>query len=128
LRCHCHVSRLQKNDSKDVSQMTVAELQTTANQGNDQAMVRLGLFYDVGRGGVMQDTNEAIKWYRKAANDGNADGQFTLGYCYFIGRDVNQNFPEAIKWFVLAANAGQPKAQMLLGESYARGLGVEKNN
>jgi TPR repeat protein len=48
-----------KNDSKDVSQMTVTELQEAANQGNDQAMVRLGLMYDVGRG-LTQDTNERL--------------------------------------------------------------------
>ncbi|MGO9587567.1 MAG: tetratricopeptide repeat protein [Limisphaerales bacterium] len=62
-----------QSNPKDVGQMTVAELQTAAKQGNDQAMVRLGLIYDVGQG-VPQDLNEAVKWYRKAANDKNPDG------------------------------------------------------
>jgi TPR repeat protein len=58
-----------KNNSRNVSQMTIVELQTAAEQGNDQAMVWLGLDYDLGRGGTTQNFNEAVKWFRKAAND-----------------------------------------------------------
>src|SRR5260221_5739413 len=83
-----------KTDSKDVGQMTISELQMAAKQCNNQAMVRLGLVYDVG-GGVTQDFNEAVKWYRKAANGSDSDVQFYLGYCYFVGRGVDQDFPEA---------------------------------
>ena|ERR1700733_6388837 len=116
-----------QSNSKDVKQMTVAELQTAVKQGNTQAMVVLGLDYDTGRG-LIKDVGEAFEWYQKAAQSGDSWGQLRLGYCYFVGRGVDQNFPEAVKWFRLAADAGQPNAQVILGEAYVKGLGVEKNN
>jgi TPR repeat protein len=114
-----------QSNSKDVSQMSVAELQAAANQGNTQAMVALGLDYDNGKG-LIQDFGEAKEWYQKAAQSGDSWGELRLGYCYFVGRGVKQNFPEAVKWFRLAADAGQPGAQVILGEAYVKGLGIEK--
>ena len=32
--------------------------------------------------GVEQDYAEAVKWYRLAAEQGNADAQYNLGYAY----------------------------------------------
>ena len=34
---------------------------------------------------------EAVKWYRKAADQGLSDAQFRLGYCYAKGEGVKQN-------------------------------------
>ena len=41
----------------------------------------LGSMYENGRG-VAQDDVEAVKWYRLAAEQGDADGQFNLGWMY----------------------------------------------
>ena len=37
--------------------------------------------YDEGQG-VPQDYAEAVKWYRMAADQGNADAQSNLGFMY----------------------------------------------
>ena len=45
-----------------------------AEQSDVTAQFNLGMFYAKGRG-VTQDDKEAVKWYRKAAEQGDADAQ-----------------------------------------------------
>ena len=40
---------------------------------------------------------EAVKWYRKAAEQGLAEAQSALGSCYANGRGVDKDYLEAIK-------------------------------
>ena len=54
--------------------------------------------------GTEWDFKQAVKWYRLSANQGNANAQYQLGRCYFIGEGVEQDVREAIKWFRLLAN------------------------
>jgi TPR repeat protein len=77
--------------------------------------------------GVPQDYHEAIKWYRLAAEQGRASGQFNLGVMYADGRGVPQDYTEAIKWYRLAAEQGNPRAQFNLGVMYAQGRGVPQD-
>lgn len=46
---------------------------------------------------------EAVRWYRLAAEQGDADGQFHLSNCYALGNGVPQDFAEGVKWCRLAA-------------------------
>ncbi len=46
--------------------------------------------YDNGRG-VPQDYQEALKWYRLAAEQGNAIAQYNLGFMYDNGEGVPQD-------------------------------------
>ena len=59
--------------------------------------------YDNGEG-VPQDYAEAVRWYRRAAKQGNASAQNNLGLMYEGGNGVAQNFVQAHKWFNLAAS------------------------
>ena len=43
------------------------------------------------------DYAEAVKWYRLAAAQGNADVQFNLGTMYYDGKGVTQDYAEAVK-------------------------------
>ena len=53
--------------------------------------------------GVAQDYGQAVKWYRKSAEQGFAQGEFNLGVMYGYGRGVAQDYNEAIKWYLKAA-------------------------
>ena len=55
---------------------------------------------------IVENKGEAIKWYRKAAEQGDPDAQFHLGLCYDEGCGVPENKAEAIKWFQKAAEQG----------------------
>ena len=52
---------------------------------------------------------EAVKWFRKAAEQGNPQAQYTLGMMYQKGRGVAQNQSEAQKWYQKAAGQGYPR-------------------
>jgi S1-C subfamily serine protease len=53
-----------------------------------------------------KDPTEAAKWYRKAAEQGVAQAQFNLGVCYFNGEGVLRNYVQAYKWLSLASAQG----------------------
>jgi TPR repeat protein len=55
---------------------------------------------------VRKDYKEAVKWYRKAAEQGNAAGQYNLGLMYRIGRGVPKDYVAAYAWYRLAAYSG----------------------
>ena len=76
------------------------------------------------RTGAETPSAEAVKWYRKAAEQGNADAQYNLGVMYDHGRGVPQDDAEAVGWYRKAAEQGYAKAQFNLGNMYITGLGV----
>ncbi len=66
--------------------------------------------YAIGKG-VRQDYVEAVKWFRKAAEQGDASAQNSLGSMYLNGYGLLQDFVEAHKWFNLAAARGNKLAE-----------------
>jgi TPR repeat protein len=76
------------------------------------------------RRGVPRDYKEALKWYQKAADLGNADAQYWLGNMYYFGEGVLEDSKEAAKWFQKAADLGNSDAQYRLGDMYYLGEGV----
>ena len=96
------------------------------NKNNMYAQYNIGLCYEYGRG-VTQNYNEAVKWYRKAAEQGNASAQNNLGGCYYNGRGVTQDYYEAVKWYRKAAEQGYAFAQYNIGLCYEYGRGVTQN-
>ncbi len=87
----------------------------------------LGELYDLGWG-VPQDYAEAVKWYRLAANQGDAEAQANLGRMYEFGQGVPQNYAEAMKWVRLAVNQGNADAEFALGSMYYQGWGVPQSD
>ncbi len=53
--------------------------------------------------GVMQEYQEAVRWYSKAAEKGLAKAQYNLGLMYFKGHGVSKNYVKAYMWLYLAA-------------------------
>jgi len=76
---------------------------------------------------VAKDQVEAVEWYRKAAEQNNAEAQFNLGICYDNGRGVTKDLVEAYKWYRKAAQQNYAKAQSNLGFCYDNGEGVAKD-
>lgn len=70
---------------------------------------------------------EAVKWYRKAAEQGCASAQNNLGVCYENGQGVTQSYTEAVKWYRKAAEQGYAYAQTNLGSCYYYGHGITQS-
>ena len=66
--------------------------------------------------GVIVDKAEAVRLYRKAAEQGNADAQFNLSLCYRNGDGVMKDFVEAYTWFLLAAASGHEEGGKVCAE------------
>jgi hypothetical protein len=64
---------------------------------------------------------------RKAAEQGDAGAQFSLGWMYEIGKGVPQDYSEAAKWYRKAAEQGLGSAQSNLGVMYEIGKGVPQD-
>jgi TPR repeat protein len=57
---------------------------------------------------VAQDYAEAARWFRKAAEQGDAtEAQFRLGHMYYQGQGVPQDHAQAHMWFDLAISRGE---------------------
>ena len=76
--------------------------------------------------GVQKDDTEAARWYRMAAEQGDAGAQFDLGVNYANGKGVQKDDAEAARWYRLAAEQGEARAQLNLGVMYYFGRGVRK--
>jgi TPR repeat protein len=73
------------------------------------------------------DQVEAAKWFRKAAEQGDASAQLNIGFAYANGEGVAKDQAEAVKWYRKAAEQGDYLGQRQLGFAYRFGDGVAKD-
>jgi TPR repeat protein len=71
---------------------------------------------------------EAVKLYRKAAEQGHAKAQYNLALMYYNGEGVAKDDAAAVEWFCKAAEQGNAMAQYNLGFTYATGGGVAQDD
>jgi len=108
-------------DGGDVS--TAVELLTPlAQKGNAGAQSCLGVAYQLAK-----NYEEAARWYRLAANQGEAEAQLGLGHLYERGQGLPKDIKEANRLFRLAADQNDGEAQYSLAASYASGEGFPKD-
>ncbi|MBT3785930.1 SEL1-like repeat protein, partial [bacterium] len=78
----------------------------------------VALSYRVGNG-IEKDLQEAVFWFKKAAERGDPDAQFDLGIAYKDGQEVEKDDDLAFSWFQKAAHQGHQRAQYELSRLYA---------
>lgn len=86
----------------------------SAQRGHAEAQVLVGMAHQVNYLGTDQNYREAARWFRLAANQGNALGQTFLGKSYLNGLGVEQSITNARKHFTIAAEQGESEAQFML--------------
>jgi len=77
---------------------------------------------------LLKDYTQAVAWYRKAAEQGYAAAQASLGTLYSFGWGVPKDYTQAVAWYRKAAEQGDANAQTFLGGMYDRGQGVPQDN
>ena len=91
-----------------------------ALQGDRDAQFRAGFSYESGCG-VPQSFEQAVYWYRKAAENGHPVAQNSLGTLYLRGLGVEQSDAEAMRWYLRSASEGFAPAQNNVGYMYETG-------
>lgn len=92
-----------------------------AVEKGDAAMaVQLGAAYFFGQY-LEKQPARGVELFRKAAEQGNIDGQFRLAYALANGKGVAKDVAEAARLYELAARKGHPTAQKNLGLLYRDG-------
>lgn len=109
------VAQETETDQKTVDEVkrrsAIFSLVAKAETGESDSEGELGLRYANGDG-VPHDFVEAVKWWRKAAEQNHVGAQYNLGLCYYQGAGVLQDYVEALKWLNLAAISGEaPRIQ-----------------
>ena len=61
--------------------------------------------------GLAKNFQDAIRWYRKSANQAHSGGQYKVGFCYENGLGVTKSFVKAAKWYRMASEQGNLKAR-----------------
>ena len=82
--------------------------------------------YNRGRG-VTIDYDQAVSWYRRAAEGGYAWAQYFLGLKLSLGQGVAQNEKEAANWYRRAAEQEHALAQYNLANMYLKGTAIPKS-
>jgi len=105
----------------------VSILRPLAHRGVADAQTQLGRMYLREHGFALDDT-EALRWFRRAAEQEDAAAQSNIGAMYAEGRGVRQDFEESVRWYRKAADQGNAIAQYNLALMYGRGQGVPQDD
>jgi TPR repeat protein len=92
-----------------------------------EAQFERGVQHLLGRGGVPKNEVEAVRWFRKAAEQGHARAQTQMAMAYQRGRGVPRDEQLSLEWMNKAAEQNQPKAQFELAVAHRDGKGVPKD-
>lgn len=131
------VAAFQKADYQTAYQ----DLYPLAEAGDPKAQYYIGFMHYSGKG-VTQDSTEALKWVKPAAESGVAEAQYLFAVMTEEGlpepkvngkkkvkpkvkRDLHK--AEAIKWLTLASEQGHVTAQLKLANRHLYGQGVPQD-
>jgi TPR repeat protein len=103
-----------------------------ANTGDPAAQVAMGEHYaqaaasDHDKVQMAGDYQQAVAWYRKAADQNNIPAEMHLAALYRDGggKIIPRDMEQAATWYRRAADQGDPTAQATLGVLYSMGQGV----
>jgi len=112
----------------DADAKKLAEIRSKAEKGEAEAQVEFGRILSQGKFGVTKDEVEAVKWFRKAAEQNFFSAQNCLGFCYLNGIGVEKDEQEGLKWYRKAAEQNFYASQFNLGFCYYNGIGVAKDD
>jgi TPR repeat protein len=70
---------------------------------------------------------EGVNWLKKSAKQGNRWAEELLGWLYYNGKGVDENYTLSAKWYTKCAKQGSALCQNNLAIAYEKGEGVEKD-
>ena len=77
--------------------------------GNIDAVFNLAMCYYRGIG-TEKNVQEALKWFKNAAEQGDDQAMYNIAITYHDGLEVSRDMNEAQKWYMRAASKGNQRA------------------
>ncbi len=97
------------------------EILRAGRLGSIHAQRMLGVVYATGDWSGPKDLAEAARWYRLAAEKGEPESQYDLGFMLLLGEGVPKNIEEGLMWLERAGGQGASSAFRLLMDCYENG-------
>ena len=102
-----HGRGVKQNDSE-----ALRLFKLSAEQGNAEAMLKIGSIYKFGMG-VAKDEKEAVRWFQLAAERGFLEAQGQLGWMFEKGTGIKRNLVQAYKWYYISLIGGRDSTTSL---------------
>lgn len=120
------LSRLLMKEKSDMGEEMVDDFKKILSPGNPW------LFYDYAdllmkTAWSVEDRIEALEWYKKSADGGNADAMYQISMMHRDGNGPKRDDAEHLKWLHMAADAGHAQSQLILGNMYRDGIKVDSD-
>lgn len=103
-----------------------ARLSALLERNDVRAMNNIALLWARGYDGK-QSYEEAMKWWKEAAQRGYTVAMNNIGLMYANGDGVQQDYAEALKWWHQSAFLGNAWAMNSVGDLYENGFGVPRD-
>ncbi|MBI4737375.1 MAG: sel1 repeat family protein [candidate division NC10 bacterium] len=116
-----------EKEAKTLSSADIPDLRARASGGDARSQFLLGLAYEFGYGGATKDLQEALRWFKQAAEQGIGLPQRWVGDFYYLGIGIPVDFAEAWRWYRRSSDNGQHFASTLIGYLYLAGQGVARD-
>ena len=101
--------------------MPVAHAAISTTDDGESLLHRADSLYRMG------NFKQAVEVYQKAAETGNAEAQFDIGYAYYTGEGTERDYTTAAMWFKRSAKQKFAKALYNLAYCYMNGRGVPRD-
>jgi uncharacterized protein len=98
-----------------------------AASGDASAAYMLGYYYQTGSGGVKQNYDQALEWYKMSAKQAYVPAEVNLANMLAQGLGTERDTATAARWYYSATLTGQPTAENALANLYYAGDGVTKD-
>jgi len=103
-------------------------LREKAEAGDPEFQTQVGKCYLWNEGGIEENDDEAIKWFKLAAKQGYVEAQYLLGETFYMGYGHETDYKKAVEWYRQSSEQGFALATYMLALCYKHGQGVEQNN
>ncbi|MBA5605615.1 sel1 repeat family protein [Duganella sp. FT3S] len=98
-----------------------------ARAGDTEAAFQLAQMLRNGAPGIAAAPDQAIPWYRQAAQQKHARAALMLGMLFNNGEGVGADQAQGARWLSVSSDLGNAHAMFLLSNAYREGRGVERN-
>ncbi len=111
-------------EAKALTASTLPSLRVRAQAGEARAQFVLGLAFEFGYAGLTKDNGEALRWFRKAADQGIGLPEKWVGDFSYAGLAGPKDFAEAMRWYRRSAQHGYAQGASFFAHMYIFGDGV----